>query len=88
LRARAARRGRGPSGCPDCGGLLLYDPDTKSYTCQVCGRVYTREELAEARRKVAEEIRMMLAQPFEEGEKERIAKEYLKWYLSSKEEKR
>jgi len=64
---------------------LLYDPDTKTYTCQKCGRVYTREELAEERRKIAEEIRMTLAPPTE-SERELMAKEYLKWYLSRKKE--
>jgi len=72
-----------PSGCPECGGFLLYDKDTKTYTCQNCGRVYTREELAEERRRIAEEIRQMLAQG-EADEREEMAKEYLKWYLSSK----
>ena len=80
------RRGRrAPLGCPECGGLLLYDRDLKTYTCQGCGRVYTREELAEERRRIAEEIRQTLAQR-EVDEREEMAKEYLKWYLSSKKE--
>lgn len=87
LRPSSAKKGRGPSGCPECGGLLLYDPDTKSYTCRSCGRVYTREELTEARRRVVEEMRTMLSQQPEGEGKEQMAKEYLRWYLSSKEEK-
>jgi len=83
MRPRGGRRG--PTGCPDCGGFLLYDRDTKTYTCQSCGRVFTREELAEARRKVAEEIRRALSEGLED-EKEQVYKEYLKWYLSSKKE--
>jgi len=76
---------RRPMGCPECGGMLLYDRDLKNYTCQSCGRVYSREELAEARRKIAEEIRQTLAQS-EVDERERKYREYLKWYLSSKKE--
>ncbi len=85
MSTRFTRRGRRRSGCPRCGGLLLYDPDTKTYTCQECGHVYTREELDEERRRIAEEIRMTLAPPTE-SEKELVAKEYLRWYLSSKRE--
>ncbi|RLI13985.1 hypothetical protein DRO33_00170 [Candidatus Bathyarchaeota archaeon] len=85
MRPQGVWRRRGPSGCPECGGLLLYDRDTKTYTCQSCGRVYTREELAEARRRIAEEIRRTLAQEAGE-EKEQYYREYLKWYLSSKKE--
>jgi len=81
---RAWRGRRQPRGCPECGGLLLYDRDLKLYTCQACGRVYTRAELAEARRKIAEEIRQTLAQG-QVDEREERAREYLKWYLSRKE---
>ena len=82
------RRPRGPSGCPECGGLLLYDRDTKTYTCQSCGQVFTPEELAEARRKIAEELRRAtMGSLLEEEKKERMYKEYLRWYLSRKEEK-
>jgi len=85
-RARG-RRPRGPSGCPECGGTLIYDRDTKTYTCQSCGQVFTREELAEARRKIAEELRQaMMGSALEEEEKERKYREYLRWYLSRKEE--
>jgi len=85
-RARGGRP-RGPSGCPECGGILIYDRDTKTYTCQSCGHVFTREELAEARRKIAEELRQaMMGSMLEEEEKERKYREYLKWYLSRKEE--
>lgn len=84
LRPRRGRRTR--MGCPECGGLLLYDRDLKIYTCQNCGRVFTREELYEARRRIAEEIRQMLAQG-QVDEREEIAKEYLKWYLSNKKER-
>ena len=66
---------------------MLYDPDTKTHTCSSCGRVFTREELAEARRKIFEEMRATVAGEYgEEEEKERLYKEYLKWYLSSKKE--
>jgi len=64
---------------------LLYDPDTKTYTCNSCGRVFTREELAEARRKVFEEMRATAGYE-DEDEKERLYREYLKWYLSKKKE--
>jgi len=76
---------RGPSGCPECGGMLLYDRDTKTYTCTGCGRMFTREELDEARRRIFEEIRETMSAELED-EKEKMYKEYLKWYLSSKKE--
>ena len=82
MRPRRAWRPRGPPGCPECGGLLLYERDTKTYVCQDCGRMFTREELAEARRRIKEELR----RAFEEDEEEQRAREYLKWYLSSHKE--
>lgn len=47
-----------PRRCPECGGELLYNRDTKMYTCRSCGRMFTREELEDAYEKLAEERRL------------------------------
>jgi len=63
--------------------MLIYDRDSKIYTCTACGRTYTREELAEERRKIREEMIKTLTSGYED-EKEKMYKDYLKWYLSGK----
>ncbi|RLF06857.1 MAG: hypothetical protein DRK00_00325 [Thermoprotei archaeon] len=37
-----------PKRCPECGGELFYDRNTKTFICTSCGRVYTRDELEAA----------------------------------------
>ncbi|HDD34145.1 MAG TPA: hypothetical protein ENG30_03230 [Thermofilaceae archaeon] len=34
-----------PRRCPECGGELIYERNTKTFICTSCGRVFTREEL-------------------------------------------
>jgi len=68
-------------GCPECGGDMRYIPSTKAYVCQSCGLTLTYEELMEERRKLREELGLKFE---EESEREKIRKEYLKWWLSKK----
>ncbi len=67
-----------PKYCPECGGELFYDPSMKLYMCRSCGATYNQQELADAWKK----IRGRLS---EEDRKEKLQKEYLRWWLSRKE---
>jgi len=60
---------------------MRYIPSTKAYVCQSCGLTLTYEELMEERRKLREELGLKFE---EESEREKIRKEYLKWWLSKK----
>ncbi|MEM2125286.1 MAG: TFIIB-type zinc ribbon-containing protein [Candidatus Methanosuratincola sp.] len=62
--------------CPECGGLLKFDPSRKRYVCQSCGLSLSREEI--------DEIRYKNQRLNEEDEKERVRKEYLKWWATKK----
>jgi transcription initiation factor TFIIIB Brf1 subunit/transcription initiation factor TFIIB len=62
--------------CPECGGVLKFDPSRKRYVCQSCGLSLSREEI--------DEIRYKDQKLNEEEEKERVRKEYLKWWSTKK----
>lgn len=62
--------------CPECGGLLKFDPSRKRYVCQSCGLSLSREEI--------DEIHYKNQRLNEEDEKERVRKEYLKWWATKK----
>lgn len=62
--------------CPECGGVLKFDPSRKRYICQSCGLLLSREEI--------DEIRYKNQKLSEEDEKERVRKEYLKWWATKK----
>jgi len=62
--------------CPECGGVLKFDPSRKRYVCQSCGLSLSREEI--------DEIRYKDRRLDEEDEKERVRKEYLKWWATKK----
>jgi len=68
--------------CPECGGLMRYNSITKRYVCKSCGLSLTHQELIE--------LRDRLRPTFETSEerKRRERREYLKWWLKSKEEKK
>ena len=57
--------------CPDCGGRMKYQRDTKVYVCTSCGLTLTPEEL-------------QLRTAGEEEERGDRAREYLEWWLSGK----
>lgn len=61
--------------CPECGGNLKFDPSRKRYICQSCGLSLSREEIDDLRYKQGTE---------DMDEKERIRKEYLKWWAAKK----
>ncbi|MEM2910460.1 MAG: FYDLN acid domain-containing protein [Nitrososphaerota archaeon] len=63
--------------CPDCGGAMFYDKETKEYVCNSCGASYTIQELTV--RKERE-----LALKYEGEKKKRQKEEYLEWWLSKK----
>jgi len=62
--------------CPECAGVLKFDPAHKRYVCQSCGLAVNREEIDEMVAKNA------TADPNEE--KEQRKKEYLKWWSTKK----
>jgi DNA-directed RNA polymerase subunit M/transcription elongation factor TFIIS len=67
-----------PKYCPECGGELLYDLSTKLYMCKSCGSTYNQQELIDAWKKMRRQL--------SEGDgKEKLQREYLKWWLSRKE---
>ena len=67
--------------CTECGGEMVYSIATKHFTCKSCGLTVTPQELMDLKEK---------NRPPEETEDEirqNRRKEYLKWYLSSKNKK-
>jgi len=64
--------------CPECGGELQYIPVTKRYVCKSCGLTMTPQELIEMRERLRSEIES------ERDRREKLRKEYLKWWLSKK----
>jgi len=63
--------------CPECGGELKFDRSRYMYVCRACGLSLTRQEYDRAREARAEPIE-------EADERERLRREYLKWWLSKK----
>jgi len=70
-----------PKYCPECGGELGYDPRFKSYSCRSCGVTFSYQELLEAYDKLG-------ARESEEELKRKERRDYLKWWLKSREEKK
>jgi tRNA(Ile2) C34 agmatinyltransferase TiaS len=64
--------------CPECGGEMQYQINTKHYVCKSCGLSVTQQELMELRDKFRPN------EETAEEEKEKRRKEYLKWWLSKK----
>ncbi|MEM1543872.1 MAG: hypothetical protein QXH97_04865 [Candidatus Bathyarchaeia archaeon] len=64
--------------CPECGGEMLYISRTKYYVCRSCGLSLTYQELIDIRSESREHYNA------DEDEKERMRKEYLRWWLSKK----
>ncbi|MEM1666410.1 MAG: FYDLN acid domain-containing protein [Nitrososphaerota archaeon] len=63
--------------CPDCGGTMFYDRETRQYVCNSCGVSYTIQELV-----MIKEKKMSLKE--EQERKKRQKEEYLEWWLSKK----
>ncbi|MCS7142306.1 MAG: hypothetical protein NZ920_00715 [Aigarchaeota archaeon] len=63
--------------CLDCGGLMIYDRDSRGYVCQSCGSSMNINEYVERKETLRIEKERM------EREKRR-KDEYLEWWLSSK----
>lgn len=59
----------------------MYDRKLRCYVCKSCGLTMTRQELMEERKRLFERVES------EEEEKERRKREYLKWWLTSREKK-
>ena len=58
--------------CPECGGELHYEPNTKHFVCKKCGLYATREQIDDIKDKL---------RPQKKKSKE---DEYLEWWLSGK----
>lgn len=63
--------------CPECGGVLFFDPSARSYGCKACGLSVTRDQLSDLKDRLRIEI-----DP--ERKKRRERTEYLDWWLSKK----
>lgn len=63
--------------CFECGGKLLYDRETRTYSCSGCGATYTSQDLLIERER-------RFNNKFEADRKKRRHEEYLEWLLSSK----
>ncbi len=62
--------------CPECGGEMLYQQSIRRYVCKSCGISLTREEI--------DEIKAKYRVHKDEDEKEKIRKEYIKWWTTKK----
>jgi len=58
--------------CPECGGELHYEPNTKHFICKKCGLYVTREQIYDIKDKQRPE------------KKKSRQDEYLEWWLSKK----
>ncbi|MFQ5940599.1 MAG: hypothetical protein ACE5KA_02730 [Nitrososphaerales archaeon] len=58
--------------CPECGGELDYEPNTKHFICKKCGLYATREQIYDIKDKLKPE------------KKKTKQDEYLEWWLSKK----
>gem|GEM_PF-122064 len=63
--------------CPECGGVLFFDPSAKSYGCKTCGLSVTRDQLSDLKNRLRVDL-----DP--ERKKRRERTEYLDWWLSKK----
>ncbi|MCS7109873.1 MAG: hypothetical protein NZ956_00180 [Candidatus Caldarchaeum sp.] len=63
--------------CFECGRKLVYDRETKTYSCEGCGSTYNSQDLLVEREK-------RFNSKFEGDRKKRRHEEYLEWWLSSK----
>ncbi len=62
--------------CPECGGELKFETSHRRYVCLSCGLSLTRDEI--------DEIKAKYAATSTEDEKEKLKKEYLKWWSTKK----
>jgi len=70
-----------PKYCPECGGELRYDAEHKVYSCLSCGLTFRHQELIEA-------YDAARSRETEEEKKRQERRDYLKWWLRSREEKK
>ena len=70
-----------PRKCPECAGPMKYLSASKRYTCKHCGLSLTQIELDDLREKLRDQVKYEKTKQFE---KEKRRKDYLDWYLSSK----
>lgn len=67
--------------CPECGGELRYDVEHKAYNCVSCGLTFRPQELIEAWESVK-------SRTDEDERRRQERKDYLKWWLRSRDEKK
>ena len=65
--------------CPECAGIMKYDPKFRRYVCQRCGLALTRDEIDKARDKFRGEI-----YDRQEEEQDQRKRDYLDWWLKEK----
>ena len=65
--------------CPECGGILFYDPPVKAYGCKSCGIFITKDKLNDIKRKLKEGN-----SDTDYDAKRKNQDDYLKWWLSGK----
>jgi tRNA(Ile2) C34 agmatinyltransferase TiaS len=64
--------------CPECGGELKFDPNSKNFICKSCGIFASREKIEELRDK---------AENTSINKKRQLHDDYLDWWQASKKEK-
>ncbi|MCQ5376571.1 MAG: transposase [Candidatus Methanomethylicia archaeon] len=62
--------------CPECAGELKYDPSQRRYVCKSCGLALNRDEI--------DELKSKYGASTPEEEKEKMKKDYLKWWSTKK----
>src|SRR5215467_6193624 len=64
--------------CPECGGDLKFDPNSKNFICKSCGIFAPREKIDELRDK---------AEKQSINKRRQLHDDYLDWWQASKREK-
>jgi transcription initiation factor IIE alpha subunit len=64
--------------CPECGGDLKFDPNSKNFICNSCGIFASREKIDELRDKADKESI---------NKRRQLHDDYLDWWQTSKKEK-
>jgi hypothetical protein len=64
--------------CPECGGDLKFDPNSKNFLCKSCGIFASREKIDELRDKAENES---------VNKRRQLHDDYLDWWQTSKKEK-
>ncbi len=72
--------------CPECGAPMRYDPALQALICEACGVTLKKAQYYEVIGRIRDYVRDAL-RPRVLSEEEKRRREYLRWWLSKKEEK-